>query len=119
MTELQGLQLSMDELRERGCAVAAVVVDDTATNAELARKAGIEYPILSDPDLHAIDAYALRHAHGGPEGRDIAHSASVLVDGAGVVRWTAVTDNVRVRPTPAEVLREVDALGGRGGAPGS
>ncbi len=70
----------------------------------------LDYPILSDPGLHTADAYALRHAGGGPEGQDIAHSASVLVDGAGLVRWTFVTRNIRVRPTPADVFAAIDAL---------
>jgi peroxiredoxin len=100
----------MDALRERGTAVAGVVVDDPATNAELARTAKLDYPILSDPDLHVIDAYGLRHAGAGPDGGDIAHSASVLVDGSGVVRWTYVTQNFRVRPTPADELAAIDAL---------
>jgi len=100
----------MDALRERGTAVAGVVVDDPATNADLARTAKLDYPILSDPNLRAIDAYGLRHAGAGPDGGDIAHSASVLVDGSGVVRWTFVTQNYRVRPTPAEVLAAIDAL---------
>jgi peroxiredoxin len=110
VTELQGLQLSIDALRERRCAIAGIVVDTPETNAELARQAGLAYPILSDPDLHAIDAYGLRHAGAGENGHDIAHPAEVLVDGAGIVRWTAVTGNVRVRPTPAEVLGAIDAL---------
>ena len=109
MSELQGLQLNLAELRARGAAVAGVVVDPVATNAALVRDAGIGFPILSDPDLQVIDAYGLRHvaAH---EGRDIAHSASVLVDREGVVRWTFVTRNVRVRPTPHDVLAAIDAL---------
>jgi peroxiredoxin len=110
VTELQGLQLSIDALRQRGCAIAGVVVDPPATNAELARQAELEYPILSDPSLHTIDAYGLRHAGGGPDGQDIAHVASVLIDGAGIVRWTSMTRNVRVRPTPAEVRAALDAL---------
>ena len=110
MTELQGLQLHLGALRERGCAVAGVVVDSPETNAELVRDADLHYPILSDPDLRTIDAYALRHKAAGPDGSDIADSASVLVDGAGVVRWTFVTRNFRVRPTPADVLAAVDAL---------
>ena len=99
----------MDELRRRGAAVAGVVVDPVETNAELARDAGLGFPILSDPDLSVIDAYGLRHvaAH---EGRDIAHSACVLIDGDGVVRWTFVTRNVRVRPTPDVVLAAIDGL---------
>ena len=46
----------------------------------------------------------------GPDGHDIAHSASVLIDRDGVVRWTFVTRNFRVRPTPADVLAAIDAL---------
>jgi peroxiredoxin len=62
-----------------------------------------------------IDAYGLRHAHGGPDGQDIAHSASVLIDRDGIVRWTFVTPNLRVRPLPSDVLAAIDRLP-RGGA---
>jgi hypothetical protein len=31
-------------------------------------------------------------------------------DGDGIVRWTTVATNVRVRPTPATVLAAIDAL---------
>jgi hypothetical protein len=34
----------------------------------------------------------------------------VLVDARGVVRWTFVTRNFRVRPTPARVIAAIDAL---------
>jgi peroxiredoxin len=110
VSELQGLQLSMDEFRRRGCAVAGMVVDPPATNATFAHQAGVGFPILADPDLVAIDAYGLRHRGAGPDGADIAHSASVLIDADGVVRWRFVTDNFRVRPLPATVLAAVDAL---------
>jgi peroxiredoxin len=91
--------------------VAAVVVDPVETNAQLARDAKLAYPILSDPELHAIDAYGLRHVGGGHDGHDVAHSASVLIDGRGIVRWSFVTTNVRFRPTPDDVLAAIDALG--------
>ena len=102
--------------------LAGVAVDPPATNADLARQAGLAYPILSDPELRTIDAYGLRHEHAGPEGADIARSASVLVDADGVVRWTFVTTNVRVRPTPDDVIAAVDAVcaePGRCSAPSS
>lgn len=89
-----------------------MVVDPVETNADLVGTAGLAYPILSDPDLHTIDAYRLRHVGGGHDGDDIAHSASVLIDRDGIVRWTFVTRNFRVRPTPAEVLAAIDALPG-------
>jgi peroxiredoxin len=89
--------------------VAGVVVDPVETNAQLVRDAGLGYPILSDPDFRLIDAYGLRHRE-GHDGHDIALSASVLIDGDGVVRWTYVTSNLRFRPKAGEVLAAVDRL---------
>jgi len=109
VSELQGLQLSQDELRRRKCRVLAIAVDPVETNAQLRQDAGLELSILSDPDLKTVDAYGLRHP-GGHEGRDIALSASVLVDANGMVRWSHVTPNFRVRPLPSDVLAAVDAL---------
>jgi len=100
----------MNEIRARGGEVVAVVVDPVATNAELARDAELAFPILSDADLHVIDAYGLRHRGAGPDGSDVSHSATVLIDAAGVVRWTFVTRNVRVRPTPQDVRAALDSL---------
>jgi peroxiredoxin len=110
VSELQGLQLNIEEFRKRRCAIAGVVVDPPQANATLASQIGLTYPVLADPELTAIDAYGLRHPGAGPDGRDIAHSASVLIDADGIVRWTSVTDNFRRRPTPATLLAAVDAL---------
>lgn len=90
--------------------MVAVVVDPPATNAELARDAHLSYPILADQNLRAIDAYGLRHAGAGPDGHDVAHPASVLIDADGVVRWTFITHNFRVRPTPDAIVAAIDAL---------
>ena len=109
MSELQGLQLNMQELRRRGVRVFGMVVDPVETNAQLARDAGLEFPILSDPELRATDAYGLRHRD-GHDGQDIALSASVLIDADGIVRWTHVTPNLRVRPLPADILAAADSL---------
>ena len=86
-----------------------MAVDAVETNAQLARDAALGFPILSDPDLRTIDAYGVRHV-AGKDGEDIALSASVLIDADGVVRWTHVTPNFRVRPLPAEILAAIDAL---------
>ena len=39
-------------------------------------------------------------------------------DGAGIVRWSFITSNFRVRPTPEDVIAAVDELPQRGGAAG-
>ena len=88
-----------------------IVVDPPETNARLARDLALSFPLLSDPELTAIDAYGLRHA-GAHDGHDIAHPASILIDADGVIRWRQVADSVRKRPTPAAVLAAVDRLSG-------
>jgi len=110
VSELQGLQLSIEEFRRRGARLVAISADPPQINAELAPAAGLEFPLLSDPDLVVADAYGLRHreAH---DGHDIALSASVLLDSDGIVRWTHVTPNVRLRPLPSTILAQIDALG--------
>ena len=69
---------------------------------------GIDYPLLADPDLTAIDAYGVRHPEG--MGHDIARPATFLVDRQGRVAWRDLTDNWRVRVRPERVLEQVKAL---------
>ena len=106
MSELRGLQLSIDEFRETGSDLKAVVVDPVETNLGVAESMGIDFPILSDPDLVAIDAFGLRHAGGSPDGGDIARPAIYLVRD-GIVRYRALTDNWRVRMRAEDLLQIV------------
>ncbi|GIW42338.1 MAG: hypothetical protein KatS3mg076_2915 [Candidatus Binatia bacterium] len=108
MSELQGLQLNIDEFRKRDCEILAVVVDPPETNAKVVADLGLEYRVLSDPELRVIDAYGLRHA-GTPAG-DIARPASFLLDSNGTIRWRNLTENYRVRPSPETILRELDKI---------
>jgi peroxiredoxin len=41
---------------------------------------------------------------------NLALSAEFLVDGTGAIRWVKLTDDVRVRARPEEVLKVVDEL---------
>jgi peroxiredoxin len=110
VSELQGLQLSLEEFKRRGTPVVAIVSDPLEGNDQQAVSANLQFPILADPELVATDAYGLRHreAH---DGHDIARSASVVIDRDGIVRWTHVAPNVRVRPLPSEILAQIDSLG--------
>src|SRR5262249_51924567 len=110
MTELQGLQLRIDEFRQRGCAVAGVVPDPPEVNAQVVADLGLGFSILADPDFTVIDAFSLRHDGGSHDGQPIARSASVLIDADGVVRWRHVTDNLRRRPDPSLALAALDEL---------
>lgn len=109
MLELQGLQLRKEEFDKRNTEILAIVVDSVAQNDAVVRDVGLDYRILSDPNLTAIDAYGLRHEQeaGQPP---IAHPASFLIDAGGMVRWRDLTDNYRLRPRPETILAAIDRL---------
>jgi peroxiredoxin len=98
----------MNDLRARGAQVVAVVVDPVATNARVADRLGLTFPILSDPHLTAIDRWGVRYSE-GDGGGDIARPATFVLDADGVVRWRDLTEDYRRRPRPDDVLRALDA----------
>jgi peroxiredoxin len=100
----------LSEFGKRGIRVVAVSVDPVEVSRTLGEKAGITFPLLSDPEMKAIRAYDLVH-RGGHKGADIARPAEFLIDPTGTVRWVNLTDDVRVRATGQQALREADRLG--------
>jgi len=110
MFELQGLQLRKSEFDRHGAVIVAVVVDSTEQNAQVARDLGLDYRVLSDPQMSAIDAYGLRS---DADGQPVARPASMLIDANGVVRWRDVTDNFRLRPPPETILAALEQFAER------
>jgi peroxiredoxin len=78
-------------------------VDSVETSRDLAKKLGLTFPLLSDPDLVAAKAYGV-----ADEGNGIAWPSEFLVDAPSVVRWRATAQAVSVRPTANDVLRAFD-----------
>lgn len=76
----------------------------------MAEKSKATYELLSDEDYKLIDYFGVRHEGGRVDGRDIARSASFLIDQTGKVLWHFATDNYRVRPKPEQILEEIDKL---------
>lgn len=87
----------------------AVSPDPVERNRQVVEWLGLEFPVLSDARLEAIDAFGLRHRGASPEGRDIARPASYVVEGGRIV-WRDLTDNWRVRPRPDDILAAVRRL---------
>ena len=59
-----------------------------------------------------IRQYGVLHPKGGPDDHDIARPAEFLVDPSGMIRWANLTDDIRVRARPDDVLAAIDRLGG-------
>ena len=101
----------MSEFGKLGIRVVAVSVDPVEVNHMLGEKAGLTFPLLSDPEKKVIRTYDLLHIRGGPQGVDIARPAEFLIDRLGTVRWVNLTDDFRVRARGDEVLRAANTLG--------
>jgi peroxiredoxin len=107
MSELQGLQSRMTEFRAAGVRVIAISPDTVDENRAVVERFALEFPILSDRELTATDAFGVRHAGARRDGADIPRPATFIAD-EGVVRWRDVTDDYRVRPRPDDVLAAVE-----------
>ena len=112
MSELQGLQRRIADFRSRGVHVVAVSPDTVEQNAQVVEGLGLDFPVLSDSELAATDAFGLRHPDASVYGGDVPRPATyVLRDG--VVRWRDLTDNWRIRPRPDDLLAALDRIAER------
>jgi peroxiredoxin len=100
----------LPEFERLGVRPVAISVDAPAVSADLARKAGYTFPILSDRDASVIRQYDLLHAHAGERGGDVARPAEFLIDRTGTVRWRSLTEDYRVRARPEEMLARAREL---------
>jgi peroxiredoxin len=107
---LRGFEKHLQEFRERGIAIAAISTDSPAESRKLSDNEGYTYPFLSDPHAEVIRRYGVIHARAGENNRDIARPAEFLVDATGAIRWVKLTDDVRVRARPEEVIQVADRL---------
>jgi peroxiredoxin len=108
MSELHGLQLGAADIGATGAKLVAISVDSVEENRGVVERVGLSFPVLSDPDLVAVDAFGLRHPGGNPTAvppanGDIPRPAVYVLEN-GVVRSRELTDNWRVRVTPERVL---------------
>lgn len=85
-------------------------MDAPEVSAELARKAGYTFPILSDRDAAVIREYDLVHKGAGMGGADVARPAEFLLDRTGTVRWRNLTEDYRVRARVEEILAQARKL---------
>jgi peroxiredoxin len=110
MSELQGLQLSLEAFRQRSVEVVAVSPDPVEKNRSVVERFGLEFPILSDGALELTRGLGLEHPGAGPDGATIPRPATFIVrDGA--VRWADLTPNYRIRPRPETILAALSELG--------
>jgi peroxiredoxin len=107
---LRGFERRLNEFHARGVEVVAISADSNEQSRKLGASQGYTFPFLSDTRAEVIRRYGVLHARAGEDGRDIARPAEFLVDATGTIRWVKLTDDVRVRARPEDVLRVIDEL---------
>jgi peroxiredoxin len=107
---LRGIEKHLDQLEALGIRPVAISVDAPDISRSLCRRHGYTYTFLSDPDAEVIKRYGVLHPGAGIKGHDIARPAEFLLDSAGVVRWVNLTEDLRVRARPEQMIEAAKAL---------
>jgi peroxiredoxin len=107
---LRGIEKNLDQLEALGIRPVAISVDAPEISKGLCRRHGYTYTFLSDPDAEVIKRYGVLHPGAGIKGHDVARPAEFLLDSAGVVRWVNLTEDLRVRARPEQMIEAAKAL---------
>ena len=94
------------EFLKRNVSLAAISTDDTADALKMAELTGAEFAILSDEDAAVAKDYGVYNLlHDG-----LATPSAVIVSSRGDIEWQYVGKSISDRPTPDEILAQVDRL---------
>ena len=100
----------MEEIQQAGGKVVAVSAEPIDETREALESIGFSFPLVSDPDLAAIDAYGVRHPSASISGGDIARPAAFVIDRTGQIVWRDLTENWRIRLNPQRVIDQLVAI---------
>jgi peroxiredoxin Q/BCP len=100
--QLSGFAASYDKYKATGAEVIAISVDSPEKNKKLSEKLKLAFPVLSDNGHKIIDTYSILDPSG-----EISRAAVFIVDKKGIVRWSQVSDDYKIRPTDEMLLGEL------------
>jgi peroxiredoxin len=107
---LRGVEQNLNLLEAMGVRPVAISVDAPDVSHGLCQRHGYTYTFLSDPNAEVIRRYGVLHPGAGIKGHDIARPAEFLIDSSGIVRWVNLTDDLRVRARPEQMLKAAKSL---------
>jgi peroxiredoxin len=124
--QIRELTESYGEFERRGVLPVAISVDRTEESARTNAAYEIPFPVLSDPDLVAHEAFNVTYQvpaeeverlrnmgmdleeHSGRTHHSVAIPAVFLIGADGVVRWAHANEEYRVRPTLEQLVSAID-----------
>jgi len=99
-TSTQLLALSVDDPEDLQRMIDRISADDSIAP---------RFPFLTDPGHRVIDRYGLFNPN-DPNGRQITHPATYVIDMEGLVRWKFVEVDYSVRPSNEDILEALAGL---------
>lgn len=126
--QIRQLTLAYPEFEKRGILPVLISVDKPDASSLVQRTYDIPFPVLSDPDLHALEAFRVTmevdeatlkkyeeyginlEAWSHRNHHKIAVPSVFFVDKKGTVRWTHSAMDYRVRPSPQQLLEVADRI---------
>jgi peroxiredoxin len=128
-SEIHALTTAYPEYQKRGVTPVAVSVDKPDAEAKMKATYTIPFPVLSDSDAVAIEAFHVvkkvgadelakmkgfgvdLESYSGKTHHEIAIPALFLIDRTGIVRWAHSDPDFKVRPSTSQILAAIDAAG--------
>ena len=107
---MRGIQKHLSEFEAQGIEPVAISVDRPEISHDFVKRRGFTFTFLSDPSAEVIRRYDLLHVAGSPEKTNISRPAEFLLDPSGTIRWTNLTNDIRVRARADEMLSAVKTI---------
>src|SRR5262245_33513410 len=107
MIELGELEAAHQEFEKRKMRVVVVSLDDQETS-QATQKDFPHLIVVADAERKLADAIEVIHKGAGHDGGDTLAPTTILIDGAGNVRWTFRPDRFMTRLSPQQVLAAVE-----------
>lgn len=109
--EMRRVAADYDRLHELGAEVIGISVDSPFVNRRFADECAVPFPIVSDFNRQAVEAYGVRNDDFyGLEG--VANRSAFVIDRDGRVAYAWTSDDASVLPDLDEIRRAVEAAAG-------
>lgn len=94
------------EFLKRNVSLAAISTDDTADALRMVELTGAEFAVLSDENAAVAKDYGVYNLLND----GVATPSAVIVSPGGDIEWKYVGESVSDRPTPDQILAQLDRL---------
>lgn len=107
---LAAMQEGLPEIKAAGLQIVAISYDPVEALERFAKKRGIEFGLLSDPDSQTIKAWKLLNAEAKGKGAGIPHPMTYVLDQNGVIRAKLGHEGYQTRHTVPELIAATKKL---------